>query len=301
MNKERSMETIASLLAQGSHYLAEHNIKDAVTSARLLLANILSIDHTSILLNQTNSVQKEQADLYWRLLHRRAKHEPIDYLLQSRPFRDLALSINQYTLIPRSETEQLVELVLDYIAKYKPVDNATPLRIADIGTGSGAIAVSLAYHLRKRNYNVHIYAADTSSAALNTAKQNAATYRLEDRITFLRSDLLAPFDSSEFPACDILVANLPYVPRERIATLEPEVRDYEPILALDGGEDGLDLYRSLLEQLETQDWRPEALFFEIDETHGEAIAQLLHHYDVKAAVEIGKDLAGMDRFATLIT
>jgi release factor glutamine methyltransferase len=295
------MNSIATLLAQGSQYLQEKQIDDTLRCARLLLAYVLEMDSTQILSSQTNTVHDDQEKKFWDLLHRRADHEPIDYILTTRPFRGLELNVNQYTLIPRSETEQLVELVLDYVAKNRPVDQIKPLRIADIGTGSGAIAVSLAYHLHKRNYNVHVYATDTSAAALAVAQENAAKYRLEERITFLRTDLLHPVDGKNIPACDIVVANLPYVPRERIATLEPEVRDHEPILALDGGEDGLDLYRALLEQLTTIGWAPEAVFFEIDETHGSAISTLLRQYnsDTTTSIQIIPDLNGMDRFAFL--
>lgn len=295
------METIASLLAKGSHFLNEHQIADSARSAHLLLAHILTIESSSLLLNQTKPVDPAQEQIYWSLIDRRSRHEPVDYLIGSRPFRGLTLSINQYTLIPRSETEQMVELVLDYIAKNRPVDNAQPLQIADIGTGSGAIAISLAHHLRQRNYNIHVYATDTSTDALAIAKQNATAYRLNDRITFIKADLLHTADNQDIPVCDIIVANLPYVPHERIAQLAPEVRDYEPILALDGGDDGTRQYRKLFNQLVSRNRQPIAIFCEIDETQGEIMTALATAYNPKATIAIEKDLRAMDRFLTILT
>lgn len=292
---------IGELLTTATEQLKSCGITDAARSAQLLLASILETDISHLVNNRTETVHSKQAEVFQQAIARRCNYEPVDYIIGSRPFHGLELNINQYTLIPRSETEQLVELVLDYIGKQYSIDQKQRLTITDVGTGSGAIAVSLAYTLRKLHYNFQLSATDTSADALTVATANAEKYRLRDRITFIKANLLKPSDeTASIDPSDIVVANLPYVPRERIKDLTPEVRDFEPILALDGGPDGLDPYRQLLTQLHDYDWQPQALFFEIDETHGELATQLIQQHYPNATISVQQDLADMDRFISII-
>jgi release factor glutamine methyltransferase len=175
----------------------------------------------------------EQATHYMKLLERRYNGEPIQYIVGGTEFYGLPFRVTPDVLIPRPETEHLVEQVIALAARYQAP------RIVDVGTGSGAIAIALAHHLP----NAAITATDISSAALTTARQNAELNGVSDRIRFLEGDLLGPVTDEQF---DIIVSNPPYVPLADRGPLAVEVRDHEPALALFAGDDGLDIYRRLI-------------------------------------------------------
>jgi release factor glutamine methyltransferase len=176
----------------------------------------------------------------YRLVRRRLSHEPSAYITGQREFYGLDFQVNRDVLIPRPETETLVETALELAAQQGPkgVGSEQAMRIGDIGTGSGAVAIALAVHLP----SAHIFATDISPAALEVARDNAAHHGVEQRIEFLQGDLLEPLQTT----VHLLVANLPYVRTDEWRELPPELRLHEPRLALDGGVDGLDLIRRLL-------------------------------------------------------
>jgi release factor glutamine methyltransferase len=205
-----------------------------------------------------------QQAAYDALIQRRRASEPIQYITGEQEFYGLALRVTPAVLIPRPETEQLVEAVL------AELDGARPLRILDVGTGSGAIAIALAHHLP----HASVTAVDLSSAALEVAASNAARHALTDRIRFIQSDLLAALSPDE-PPFDLIVSNPPYVPTGDRAGLHPQVRDHEPASALFAGPDGLDIYRRLIPQARAA-LRPDGLLaLEIGHNQREAIASLL--------------------------
>jgi release factor glutamine methyltransferase len=237
---------------------------DAARDAALLLRHALGISHAAQLADPNRALTPAQQAAYDALIQRRRASEPIQYITGEQEFYGLALGVTPAVLIPRPETEQLVEAVL------AELDGARPLRILDVGTGSGAIAIALAHHLP----HASVTAVDLSSAALEVAASNAARHALTDRIRFIQSDLLAALSPDE-PPFDLIVSNPPYVPTGDRAGLHPQVRDHEPASALFAGPDGLDIYRRLIPQARAA-LRPDGLLaLEIGHNQREAIASLL--------------------------
>ena len=207
-------------------------------------------------------------------------NKPKQYLQGWVEFYKLKFKVTPDVLIPRPETELLVDEVLKF-AKDQV------LTILDLGTGSGNIAISLACNLK--GCSVKIIAIDVSEKALKVARQNAKLHGVEKQIIFVESDLLARITSQP----DIIVTNLPYIPSSRIPYLDSSVKDFEPLVALDGGEDGFDLYRKLFAQISQQPRRlqPKLIVGEIDYTHGELAAGEVLKYFPDARVEVKTDLA----------
>lgn len=228
--------------------LAAGGIDDPRFEAELLLTGALNIKKSELVLYQSKSVEEKNFQRYQELVKRRLKHEPTAYLLGNQPFLGLNIIVNRSVLIPRPETELLAEKVMALIK-----ENNSPhlpagrhglnvgnqkIVIADIGTGSGCIAIALAKGLPQ----AEVYAIDSSSDALKVAKQNAEQYHVADRCHFIKGNLLDPLKEP----VDLIVANPPYIPSAEIKKLQPEVRDWEPKQALDGGKDGLDYIRKII-------------------------------------------------------
>lgn len=236
-------------------------------------------DRAWLLTHSDEPLTPAQAAQYEQWLVRRARHEPIQYITGEQEFYGLTFHVTPAVLIPRPETEHLVEAAL------ARVPHDAPSRIADIGTGSGAIAVALAHALPQTN----VTALDLSSAALAVAQNNAQKLGVADRIRFLESDLLQAVRGEQF---DIIVSNPPYVPESEI--LEPQVRDYEPATALYAGANGLDIYERLIPQahaaLKPEGW----LLMEIGHGQRNALAALLKDWN---EVSFIGDLQGIPRVA----
>lgn len=214
-------------------------------------------------------------------------NKPKQYIQGWVEFYKLKFKVTPDVLIPRPESELLVDEILNYCK----LSSVTCPLILDIGTGSGNLAISIAKNLPK----VKIFATDISEEALKVAQENAMKNKVEKKIFFVQSDLL---DSIGRPSASlqndnlVIVANLPYIPRARISYLDPSVRDFEPIIALDGGYDGFDLYRKLFAQISvTPEWKPKLIIYEIDHTQGAIALQEAQKYFPKAKVEVKKDLA----------
>jgi release factor glutamine methyltransferase len=255
----------------------------AARDAALLLRHALGISHAVQLADPERELTPAQQAAFDALVQRRLANEPIQYITGEQEFYGLALRVTPAVLIPRPETEQLVEAVL---AELHPTQ---PLRILDVGTGSGAIAIALAYHLP----HARVTAVDLSTAALEVAASNAARHALADRIQFVQSDLLdaLPPDELRF---DVIVSNPPYVPTADHASLHPQVRDYEPVVALFAGSDGLDIYRRLIPQARAA-LRPNGLLaLEIGHGQREAIASLLSDWNELRSLD---DLQQIPRIA----
>ena len=248
---------------------------------------------------------------------------PKQYLQGWVEFYKLKFKVDGRVLIPRPETELLVDEVIAFVGsdprytkQSQNVKKGPTLTILDIGTGAGNIAISLAKNLPK----VKIFASDISEEALDLARENAKLNKVQDRIFFLQSDLLSAFRhprpdrgsiniDSRFPLGHelgaewrgndnlVIITNLPYIPRGRIPYLDPSVKDFEPWIALDGGQDGFDLYRKLFQQISQQPRRlqPRILIGEIDYTHGELAIIEAKKYFPKANVEVKTDLAQKQR------
>jgi release factor glutamine methyltransferase len=251
--------------------------------AEVLLAHVLDKDRTWLYLWPEFELDRRRYNYFSELVTRRERREPVAYLTGLKSFFGLEFLVNSDTLIPRPETELLVETALQLAS------HNTPLTIADIGTGSGCIAIALATHLAE----ARIFAIDISPQAIQMAWRNAERHQVLDRITFLIGNLLLPLAGP----VDFIVSNPPYI---RYAELRPpltmaEVYQYEPHLALDGGLDGLLIIRRLLAQAREK-LKPEGtLLVEIGATQGDAVRKLAATHFPEATITIKKDLAGLDR------
>lgn len=212
------------------------------------------------------------------------ENKPKQYVQGWVEFYKLKFKITEDVLIPRPETELLVDAVIDFIKKSPTKSQYTVL---DLGTGSGNIAISIAKNLPKVNF----FATDISLKALVVAKENAKIHKVDKRIFFMEGDLLSGIKSSP----DVIVTNLPYIPTPRIRYLDPSVVDFEPIIALDGGKDGFELYRKLFEQIEKLTPKPRLIIGEIDYTHGELALKEAQKFFPDSSVEVKTDLAHKQR------
>lgn len=259
--------TLREALAHGfSQLLASPQLHDsALLDAAYLLRHTLKITQASLLADYDRILTPaEQAD-YQSLISRRLTHEPVQYITGEREFYGLPLRVNPAVLIPRNSTEVLVEAVLE---EMKPRANEA-LRIVDVGTGSGAIAIALAHHLP----HAQLTALDLSPEALEVAASNAALNIVAGRIRFLESDLLTAV--SEEPAFDAVISNPPYIPSSDRDSLHPQIRDFEPDVSLYGGLAGLDIYRRLIPQAKAA-LKPKGLLaMEIGYRQRDAILELL--------------------------
>lgn len=215
---------------------------------------------------------------------------PEAYVTGKTFFCDLEFIVNENVLIPRIETENLVDIVVNYIKENK-LENATDLKVLDIGTGSGCIAITLANKLP----NIYIDAIDISPKALAVAKDNAIKNRVGDRVKFIENNLLEDVTQHY----NIIVSNLPYIPTKRIPILENSVKNFEPTLALDGGEDGFELYRKLFKQIIENNIRPEFIAIEFDDEHNELAKKEATKYFSSHDIKVEKDLFKYDRFLTI--
>lgn len=274
------MSTLRHLLNEATRTLAASSTPRL--DAELLLAHVLGWSRSRLLACSDEIPDAAQAAAFEQLVARRAALEPVAYLVGQREFYGLDVQVDVRVLVPRPETELLVELAIGQAQGR--ATQAQPLLIADIGTGSGAIALALAAHLPQ----VHIYATDSSRAALEVAAANVARHGLQQRITLLKGDLLAPLPQP----VHIIVSNPPYT---ILSQVDINVYQHEPHLALDGGPDGLALYRRLLEQAPR--WlRPGgALLLEIGATQGASVAALVRAAFDRPHIAVQRDLAGHPR------
>jgi len=241
----------------------------------LLLAHITGKNKLQLLLEE--NIPEEQARVFFNALERRVSGEPLQYILGEWDFYGLTFKVDKRALIPRPETELLVEEVLAL----------NPLRVLDICTGSGCIAVSLAVFLK----DAEITAVDISADALALARENAEWHGVAHRVRFVQSDLAGGLLREPGQGFDAIVSNPPYIPTGELHGLQTEVRDFEPHLALDGGVDGMDLYRKLLPQAKALLRPGGALFLEIGPGGVGELATAAGF----GAVRIKKDYSGLDR------
>jgi release factor glutamine methyltransferase len=230
--------TLRQAITDAANQLAadEHIRATSARDAELLLLHLLQISRANLFAYSERELPADQQTAYQSLVERRLQHEPIQYITRQQEFYGLNFHVTPAVLIPRPETEHLVEAVL----KLLPSNHS--LKIADIGTGSGAIAIALAAHLPQ----AEIIALDISLDALAVASTNARENNVADRIRFLQSDLLSAINEEE--EFDAIVSNPPYIPEIDRDSLHPQVRDHEPVTALFAGETGLDIYRCLIPQ-----------------------------------------------------
>lgn len=275
-------------IAKTDAYLESKNVPDARVASELMAARLLRSSRGFLNSFYEKEVPEKFLEAMRRAMRRLVAGEPLQYVLGEWDFRTLTLKCDPRALIPRPETEELVTRVLKWL---KENPSGEPRFIVDVGTGTGAIILSLAAEFKGPAV---FLGTDVSEAAVSLAKENAAKCALDGRVKFTVMDGLDDFDEPE--VVDVLVSNPPYIESAVCETLDPRVKDFEPRLALDGGVSGLDFYdRYLADALNIL--KPGgAVFFEIGENQGDAVAKLMEGYGF-SDVRIEKDYSGHDRYA----
>lgn len=260
----------------GMQKLKEAQIGEAQLDARLLLEEVCGTDHNTLLCHGDREVSEAEEEQYRKALEQRAVHVPLQHLLGYQDFMGLRFQVNEYVLIPRQDTEILVEEAMRYLHD--------GMRILDLCTGSGCILLSLLHY----SNDCEGVGVDISQEALQIAAQNAELLGI--RADFLKSDLYEKV-TGKF---DLLVSNPPYIERAVIPTLMEEVREYDPYIALDGGEDGLDFYRRIIGGAQDYLKRGGQILMEIGSGQAQAVSELLREAGFKE-IDVCRDFAGLDR------
>jgi release factor glutamine methyltransferase len=296
--------TVGSLLREATDALRASGSETARLDAELLLAHVLGVGRAGVLAAPEAPAGPGQAASFREFVDRRIRGEPVAYIRGLKEFYGLALSVDPRALIPRPETELLVELGMARVTEAlttgaRPVD-APPLTCWDVGTGSGAIAVALAVECRRRRYgqDVRIVATDASADALSLAVENAVAHGVADVTEFGVSDLVDAPPGAAAAGTDVLLANLPYIPSAIVPEL-PVAASYEPVAALDGGPDGLEVIRRLLGELD-QALRPAGIaLLEIGDGQAEPVGEYIATTLPGWTHTFHADLAGTPRVVAL--
>jgi len=305
--------TIQKLLNWVTEYLTNKGIDSPRLSAELLLSYVLGLKRIELYTQFDKIIAKEQLDTLHDLVERAGQHEPITYLTGKTEFYSLELIITPDCMIPRPETELLVERAIEFLrsrtgkqpavslpalsepvlSSVERVEGSNPF-VCDLCTGSGCIAVAVA----KNFQNAHVFATDISAAALDIAAKNVEEYKLQDRITLLCGDLFDPLipqlDVEKF---DLIVCNPPYTTAAEFESLDKNIKAYEPRVALYAGEDGLDVHRRIIEKADTFLKPDAALILEFGYRQGQAVRELLEHAGCFVEIAIEKDTGNNDRIA----
>lgn len=260
----------------GMQKLKEAEIGEAQLDARLLLEEVCGTDHNTLLCHGDREVSEAEEEQYRKALEQRAVHVPLQHLLGYQDFMGLRFQVNEHVLIPRQDTEILVEEAMRYLHD--------GMRILDLCTGSGCILLSLLHY----SNDCEGVGVDISQEALRVAAQNAELLGI--KADFLKSDLYEKV-TGKF---DLLVSNPPYIERKVIPTLMEEVREYDPYIALDGGEDGLDFYRRIIGGAQDYLKRGGQILMEIGSGQAKAVSELLREAGFKE-IDVCRDFAGLDR------
>lgn len=292
---DRSSDVGRALLA-ATRRLREVEIATAQLDAAVLLSSVLGVNKAWLYAHPNRQLAEEEISRYEDLVRRRMCHEPVAYLVGYKPFYGLDITVDNRVLIPRPETELLVERALAHLQR-RVREGQRPVA-ADIGTGSGAIAIALAVNAPE----VTIYATDISPACMEVAEKNIWRYGVAEQVHLLPGYLMECLPEP----VDVVVANLPYIARADLASLPTQVRDYEPVLALDGGEDGCDVLRSLVSSLASPHGRARlkpgaVVFLEIGADQGPTMRAVVNEFLPGCSCNVLVDYAGLDRIVAITT
>ena len=275
---------VKEMLEVGKRTLEGAGIFDAKVDAESLLCHMLRIDKHGLFMMWSKTMDDAQCDIFFDLIDKRASRIPLQHIIGTQDFMGLTFKVAEHVLIPRMDTEVLVQAVLDVEEQFK-----SKASVLDLCCGSGAIGVSLA----KLSKNMKVTCSDISDYAIALTKENAK--ELKANITVKQGDMFEPFAGKILKTkFDIIVSNPPYIESAVIPTLEVEVAEHEPMLALDGGSDGLVFYRMIAENAKTHLNKGGMLFLEIGHNQGEALRELLEAQGF-TDVEVRQDYAGLDR------
>ncbi len=281
------MASVREVIQRTHQALEKIGIPDARLEAEVMVMNVMRMPRQDLFAHQEDEATVQHEQDIGGILERRRTREPMAYILGYREFYGISLLVNADVLIPRPETESMVEHALFMSIMGM---ESSQLVIADVGTGTGAIAINLAIHLPA----ARIYAVDVTDPVLNVASYNIRSHNVSDRVTLCQGDLLEPVPEP----VDLVVANLPYIPTGRIPTLQPEVQ-WEPKAALDGGGDGLDLVRRLLAQAATRLKEQGIILLELDPEQMTAATEIARQHFPDASISVEQDLARQDRILVL--
>ncbi|SET07859.1 peptide chain release factor N(5)-glutamine methyltransferase [Anaerobranca gottschalkii] len=280
------IRNIKEALIWASSYLKKQGIENPYFESQLLLKKLLNIPLVKLTLQENQSLTEKQLKDYMGWVEKRGQGYPYAYIVKEKGFMGLDFYVDQRVLIPRPDTEILVEWAISYMELNKISDFKT----VDVGTGSGAIGISLAKYTGKK-----IYAVDLSIDSLEVAKLNSERLEVADKIKFFHGNLLEPLKKENIEV-DLVVSNLPYIPEREYQTLQREVKEFEPYTALIGGESGLEIYQELVKELPGTLKKGGALAIEIAYNQGQGAMELLQKGGFQK-VYILKDLAGRQRVA----
>lgn len=278
--------TCLEILNQAVEKLRLAGIDRPRTNAELLLGSVLNKNKVDLYLNKDRILTSDEIEKFNQYMKERISHRPVQYIIGTVEFFGLEFKVDERVLIPRPETETLVEVVIAQLA-----NKETP-KIIDLGTGSGVIAISLAANLN----SPFIYATDVSEDALEVAKGNAIKNRVEDQIEFLCGNLFEPLKNKNLEAqIDCVVSNPPYVSKDEFETLPREIKNYEPIVALESEKDGFFFHKKIIEN--SIDFLKQSGLLALEVAFGQAgkVANLIHQSGNYNNIEIIKDLSGIDR------
>ena len=288
---------VKEMLTMGEKQLMDSDIADATRDCKILYCYMMDIPFSKIILEYQEVLQDRLCDKYFELIDRRSKGEPVQYIMGSQEFMGLEFIVNENVLIPRQDTETLVEDALEIINTGTLRGEDMDIRrkewdILDLCTGSGAIGVSLARIANK----VNVTCSDISEGAIKVAKENAQKHGVAKSVKFEQGDLFKPF-SKHFrkQKFDMIISNPPYIKSSVIPTLQKEVCEHEPLSALDGGESGLDFYERIVSGVGSHLRKSGVLLLEIGHDQGEAVSGLLSRNGEFTSIRVLKDLANRDR------
>ena len=274
--------TVKQLLQTGIAMLEKNNIENPIMHARILLENTLKVNREYIVVNDKEVVDKIKESSYLENINRLINGEPIQYITNYQEFMKLDFYVDKHVLIPRADTEILVEEAINFMRKNKK----EKLKVLDMCTGSGAIAISIAKNIE----SVKVYAVDLSEKALEVAQRNALQNSVLDKCEFIKSDMFENIKER----FDVIISNPPYIRKKDIENLDVNVQK-EPLMALDGGEDGLDFYRILIDNSYKFLEKDGRLFLEIGYDQKEEVMSLLKKIYKYKDIYSKKDLSGNDR------
>jgi release factor glutamine methyltransferase len=279
--------TVLELINETTAYFKKKNIESARLDAELLLAHCLSRERIQLYIDFERLVTADELSAFRELVRRRAAREPVAYLTGYRDFWSLKIAVEKGVLIPRPETELLVEEALKIFKR--GTEDGVRITILEPGTGSGALSIALAQELKQ----CIVYATDISPAAIKIAQRNSRIHGCTGRVQFIQCDSLTSFRQKEI--FDLIVSNPPYICSADMAGLAPEIREHEPVEALDGGPDGLSFYRQWIPQmpvlLNNNGWA----VLEMGAGQSAAVSQLFQNTGAFADVQTVKDYAGHER------
>ena len=290
---------LKDILLMAENRLTEERCLTPRLDAELLFCHMMQKDRSYLFLHYGDLMDEKTSETFFQLVDVRASGMPVQYMTGQQEFMGLTFRVNEDVLIPRQDTETLVEAALTELRSRK-----TPFggfRVLDLCCGSGAISISLCHHLRP--IKVHLDASDLSGAAVRVARENAVALGVEKQVQFRQGDLFEPFPKNKNgkgkQRFDYILSNPPYIKRDAIPGLMREIRDHEPLMALDGGEDGMDFYIRILNEAPNHLKSSGKIFLEIGYDQGEQMISLAEASGAYESVKILQDLSGRDRVAVL--